>query len=63
MILKRKSVLEDLKIKKNGISIEELPFVNKINLRGNTKDRLFMSNTCSFLDILIPTEPNTKTEN
>ena len=63
MILKRKTVLEDLKIEKNGISIEELPFVNKINLRGNTTDRVFMSNTGSVLDILIPTEPNTKIEN
>ena len=63
MILKRNSVLEDVKIEKNGISIEELPFVNKINLRGNTTDRLFMSNTGSVLDILIPTEPNTKIEN
>jgi len=63
MILKRNSVLKDLKIEKNGISIEELPFVNKINLRGNTKDRVFMSNTGSVLDILIPTEPNTKIEN
>ena len=63
MILKRKSVLEDLKIEKNGISIEELPSVNKINLRGNTTDRVFMSNTGSVLDILIPTEPNTKIEN
>ena len=63
MILRRKSVLENLKIEKNGISIEELPFVNKINLRGNTTDRVFMSNTGSVLDILIPTEPNTKIEN
>ena len=63
MILKRNSVLENLKIEKNGISIVELPFVNKINLRGNTKDRVFMSNTGSVLDILIPTEPNTKIEN
>ena len=63
MILKRNSVLEDLKVERNGISIEELPFVNKINLRGNTTDRIFMSNTGSVLDILIPTEPNTKIEN
>ena len=63
MILKRNSVLEDLKIERNGISIEELPFVNKINLRGNTTDRIFMSNIGSVLDILIPTEPNTKIEN
>ena len=63
MIVKIKLVLVDLKIEKNGISIEELPFVNKINLRGNTTDRIFMSNTGSVLDILIPTEPNTKIEN
>ena len=63
MILKRDSVLEDLKIEKNGISIEELAFVNKINLRGDTKDRVFMSITGSILDILIPTEPNTKIQN
>ena len=63
MILKRNSVLGDVKIEKNGISIEELPFVNKINLRGHIKDRVFMSNTGSVLDILIPTESNTKIEN
>ena len=49
MILKRNSVLEDLKIKRNGISIEELPFVNKINLRGNTTDRVFRVTLVQFL--------------
>ena len=39
MTLKRNAVFEDLKIEKNGISIEELPFIEKINLRGDTKDR------------------------
>ena len=63
MTLKRNSVFEDLKIEKNGISIEELPFIEKINLRGDTKDRDFMSNAGSVLDILIPTEPNTKIQN
>ena len=63
MSLERKSVLEDLKIEKNGISIKELPFVGKINLRGNAKDRDFMSNAGSVLNILIPTEPNSKIEN
>ena len=63
MTLKRNAVLEDVKIEKNGISIEELPFVGKINLRGDTKDRDFMSNIGSVLDILIPTEPNTKIQN
>ena len=63
MTLKRNAVFEDLKIEKNGISIEELPFIEKINLRGDTKDRDFMSNAGSVLDILIPTEPNTKIQN
>ena len=63
MTLKRNTVFEDLKIEKNGISIQELPFIEKINLRGDTKDRDFMSNAGSVLDILIPTEPNTKIQN
>ncbi len=63
MSLTRNTVLEDIKIEKNGISIEELPFIGKINLRGNTQDRDFLSNTGSVLDILIPTEPNTKIQN
>ena len=63
MTLKRNAVFENLKMEKNGISIEELPFIEKINLRGDTKDRDFMSNVGSVLDILIPTEPNTKIQN
>ena len=63
MTLERKAVFNDLKIEKNGIFIQELPFVGKINLRGNSKDREFISNTGSVLDILIPTEPNSKIEN
>ena len=59
MTLKRNTVLENIKIEKNGITIQELPFVGKINLRGNTKDRDFLSNAGSVLDVLIPTEPNT----
>ncbi len=63
MSLIRNTVLEDIKIEKNGISIEELPFIGKINLRGNTQDRDFLSNAESVLDILIPTDPNTKIQN
>ena len=63
MTLKRSTVFEDIKIEKNGIFIQELPFVEKINLRGDTKDRDFMSNAGAVLDILIPTEPNTKIQN
>ena len=63
MSLTRNTVLEDIKIEKNGISIEELPFIGKINLRGNTQDRDFLSNAGSVLYILIPTDPNTKIQN
>ena len=63
MTLTRSAVLEDLKIEKNGICIKELPFVGKINIRGNSKDREFISNAGSILDILIPTEPNSKIQN
>ena len=38
MTLKRKAVFDDLNIEKNGISIEELPFIEKINLYGPTND-------------------------
>jgi len=63
MTLERKTVFDNIKIEKNGIYIEELPFIEKINLRGDAKDRDFMSNAGSVLDILIPTEPNTKIQN
>jgi len=63
MNLIRKAVLENLKIEKNGISIEELPFVGKLNLRGNPKDKDFLSNAGLILKTLIPLDPNTKIQN
>ena len=63
MNLERKAVLKDLKIEKNGISIEEIPFINKLNLRGNSKDKDFLSKTGTILKTLIPLDPNTKVSN
>ena len=63
MTLARRAVLEDFKIEKNGISIQEIPFVGKINLRGDKNDRDFLSNVGSILNIIIPLEPNTKVQN
>jgi len=63
MILERKAVLKNLKIEKNGISIEEIPFINKLNLRGNSKDKDFLSKTGTILKTLIPLDPNTKVSN
>ena len=63
MNLIKKSVLNNLKIMNNGILIEEIPFVGKINIRGNPKDKEFLSKAGSVLDTLIPLEPNTKVQN
>ena len=63
MTLERKAVLKDLKIEKNGISIEEIPFIDKLNLRGNSKDKDFLSKTGTILETLIPLDPNTKVSN
>ena len=63
MTLERKSVIEDLKVEKNGISIEEIPFIGKLNLRGNAKDKNFLSDAGSVLDTLLPLDPNIKVEN
>ena len=63
MSLSRKSVIENIKIEKNGISIEEIPFVGKINLRGNSKDKNFLADVAFILDIVLPLDPNTKIQN
>ena len=63
MTLKRRAVLKELKIEKNGILIEEIPFVEKLNLRGNPKDKNFLTDLGSILETLLPIDPNTKVEN
>ena len=40
MTLKRNAVLKNYKSEKNGIVIKELPFLGKLNLRGNPKDKV-----------------------
>ena len=63
MTLERRAVLKELKIEKNGISIEEIPFVEKLNLRGSPKDKNFLTDVGSILETLLPIDPNTKVEN
>ena len=63
MTLIRRAVLRELSIEKNNILIEEIPFIRKINLRGNPKDKEFLSNTGSILEVMIPLDPNTKVQN
>ena len=63
MTLERRAVLKELKIEKNGILIEEIPFIEKLNLRGNAKDKNFLTDVGSILETLLPIDPNTKVEN
>ncbi len=63
MTLVREAVLSKLKIEKNGIFIEEIPFIGKLNLRGNSQDKDFLSKAGSVLETLLPIDPNTKIEN
>ena len=42
-----------------GIKFQELPFMTKINLRGNPNDKNFMSSASEVLNTILPTRPNT----
>ena len=58
-MLKRESVLKDKAIQiHNGIKFEELSHVPKINLRGQSDNKDFMTSAESILDTLLPIEPN-----
>ena len=47
----------------NGVSIEEINLLGKINLRGKSNDKEFMKNVGSVLDLVLPTEPNVRVSN
>ena len=63
MTMQRKSVLENVIAEKNNILIQEIPFVGKLNIRGNAKDKEFLSNFGAVLEIVIPLDSNTKVQN
>lgn len=59
-MLQRESVLKDKKMQNhNGIDFKELSNVPKINLRGQSDNKDFMSKASKILNIILPTEPNT----
>ena len=45
----------------SNIKFQELPFVKKINLRGNPENKNFMSFFSKILNAALPTDPNTYT--
>lgn len=58
-MLKRESVLKDKIMQThNGIDFKELSNIPKINLRGQTNNKDFISNARKILNTSLPTEPN-----
>ena len=58
-MLKRESVLKNNGIQiHNGIEFEELKHVSKINLRGQSDNKDFMTSAGNILDTSLPIEPN-----
>ena len=63
-MLNRENVLKKSYIKDyNGFDFEELSNISKINLRGNSADKNFITNVGKILNTLIPIEPNTSNSN
>ena len=46
-----------------GIKIQELPYVNKINLRLDPNNNVYMSSCSKILGAVLPTKPNTYVQN
>ena len=67
MILQRENCINSLSENKieshSGINIQELPYLNKVNLRINPKNHKYMSICGKILNTALPTKPNTYTKN
>ena len=67
MILKRENTIKSLQNNKIenffGTNIQELAFINKINLRINTKNTNYMKVCGKILNAILPTKPNIFTKN
>ena len=63
MSINPSSVLKTNREKLNDISITEIDHVGKINLRGKSTDKEFMTNVGSVLDLVLPIEPNVRVSN
>lgn len=56
--------LKDNKIENHfGIMIQELPYVNKINLRIDTNDNNYITACGKILNAILPSRPNTYSKN
>ena len=55
----KKKLIKDL----NGFNFEELSNIHKINLRGESTNKDFVTNIGRILNTLLPVEPNTYNQN
>ena len=71
-MLNRENTIRDLKNKNysvelgsfaNVMEFQELPFVKKLNLQGDSNNKDFMVKVEKILESVLPTEPNTCTKN
>ena len=66
-MLDRDNTIDSLKNNKiqelGDIKIQELPFINKINLRFDPRNKNYMSLCDKILGIILPTKPNTYSKN
>ena len=63
-MLTRENIIKKTSIKNyNGFNFQELSNIPKINLRGNSADKDFVTNVGKILDALLPTEANTSNSN
>jgi heterotetrameric sarcosine oxidase gamma subunit len=63
-MLFRENVLKESTIKYNNVfGFEELCNIYKINLRGNSSDKIFTTNIEKILETPVPIEPNTINNN
>tara|TARA_Y100001970_G_C14169905_1_gene823529 strand:+ start:342 stop:920 length:579 start_codon:yes stop_codon:yes gene_type:complete len=66
-MLERENTIDELKNNKileiNNFKIQEISFVNKINLRIDPNNREYMAICGKILDIILPTKPNTYSKN
>ena len=63
-MLTRENIIKKTSIKNyNGFNFQELSNIPKINLRGNSANKDFVTNVGKILDALLPIEANTSNSN
>lgn len=53
------SPLQGMASPAHGITLSEVPFVGKVNIRGNADDKAFSDAVAGVLGTVLPVEPNT----